>query len=140
MKPNLRVSDRRPLAAGALILWVALSPWLWGFADSHAAVADHVSLVLGFGPLALLIVVLRPAALVTIIGGVWLSLSPWVLGYATDHFAWVNELITGLMLVALSANAAGFRRPRRAGRRRERRRVTPGGGVAIESTDPTSGQ
>lgn len=136
MKPNRPARDRRPLAVGALILWLALSPWLWGFAGSHAAVANHVSMVLGFGPLALMIVALRPAAFVTIIGGVWLALSPWVLGYATDHVAWANELITGLMLVALSANAAGFSSPLRAGRRRERGRVSSGGRVAIEATEP----
>lgn len=136
MKPDHPATDRRPLAAGALILWVALSPWLWGFADSHAAVANHVSMVLGIGPLALMIVALRPAAFVTIIGGVWLALSPWVLGYATDHVAWANELITGLMLVALSAHAAGIRSPLRAGRGRRRGRVTSGTAVAIEATEP----
>ena len=31
--------DRRILAGGAVMLWVALSPWIWGFAGSRAAVA-----------------------------------------------------------------------------------------------------
>jgi SPW repeat len=101
--------DRRPLAASAVILWIASSPWAWGFADSHAAVANHVALVFGFGPLALLIVNLRPAAFVTALGGAWLSVSPWLLGYATDHAAWITELVTGLLLIALCASAAGMR-------------------------------
>jgi hypothetical protein len=104
-----RPDDRRPLAGGALVLWVAISPWLWGFANSHSAVANHVSLVLGFGPLALLIANLRPAAFVTLLGGVWLAISPWLLGYATDHAAWLNELVTGLLLIVLCASAAGLR-------------------------------
>ena len=106
------LADRRPLAGGALALWIAISPWLWGFADSHSAVANHVSLVLGFGPLLLLIANLRPAAFVTLLGGVWLAISPWLLGYATDHAAWLNELVTGLLLIVLCASAAGLRVPR----------------------------
>jgi SPW repeat len=110
--------DRRPLAGGAVILWVALSPWVWGFADSHAAVANHIALVFGFGPLALLIVNLRPAAFVTLLGGLWLVMSPWLLGYATDHTAWLNELVSGLLLVVLCADAAGVRALMRARRKR----------------------
>jgi hypothetical protein len=112
--PIPHIHDRRPLAGGALVLWIAISPWLWGFADSHSAVANHVSLVFGFWPLALLIANLRPAAFVTLLGGVWLAVSPWLLGYATDHAAWVNELVTGLLLVVLCASAAGLRLSRHA--------------------------
>lgn len=99
--------DRRFLAGGALTLWIALSPWVWGFADSHPAVANHVALVFGFGPLALMVVNLRPAAFVTLLAGLWLLVSPWLLGYATDHAAWLNELVTGMLLIALCADAAG---------------------------------
>jgi hypothetical protein len=122
-----RIGDRRPIAAAALIAWVAISPWVWGFSDAHPAVANHVFLVLGFGPIAVMIVVLRPAAVVTIGGGVWLALSPWILGYAGDHVAWLNELITGALLSLLAANAAGLAGPARVPVRRprgERRRHT----------------
>ena len=111
---TLPAPDRRQLAGGAAFLWIALSPWLWGFAGSHAAVANHVSLVLGFAPLALIMVNLRPAAFVTLLGGVWLVASPWVLGYATDHAAWIDELATGAALVVLCANVAGVGSVRRA--------------------------
>jgi hypothetical protein len=97
--------DRRPLAAGAVTLWIAVSPWVWGFANSHSAVANHVAVVFAFGPLALLIANLRPAAFVTLLGGVWLVISPWLLGYATDHAAWLSELVSGLLLIALCASA-----------------------------------
>jgi len=110
--------DRRILAASAVILWVALSPWIWGFAGSHPAVANHVALVLGFGPLALMIVNLRAAAYVTLLGGVWLAVSPWLLGYATDHAAWLNEFVTGGLLIVLCADALGAKELLRA--RRER--------------------
>jgi SPW repeat len=117
-----RASDRRPLAAAALIAWIAVSPWVWGFAGAHPAVANHVFLVLGFGPLAVMIAALRPAAVVTIGGGVWLALSPWILGYAGDHLAWLNELVTGALLAMLAANAAGVTTLLRAPTRRPFRR------------------
>jgi hypothetical protein len=101
-----RIHDRRPLAAGVVTLWIAVSPWAWGFAGSHSAVANHVSVVFGVGPLSLLIGSLRPAALVTLLGGAWLAVSPWVLGYATYHAAWLNELVTGVLLIVLCASAA----------------------------------
>ena len=111
------IPDRRPIAAGALTLWIAISPWVWGFAHSHPAVANHVALVFGFGPLALLISNLRPAAFVTLLGGLWLAISPWLLGYATDHAAWLNELVTGLLLVVVCASAAGVQVSRRGAAR-----------------------
>jgi hypothetical protein len=116
------LTDRRPLAGGAVITWVAFSPWIWGFADRNAAVANHVFMVFSFGPLVLLIASLRPAAIVTIAGGFWLVLSPWVLRYAGDHQAWLSETVSGLLLIAVSASAAGIWKP--AGRRRASRAVT----------------
>lgn len=116
--------DRRILAGGAVMLWVALSPWIWGFAGSHPAVANHVALVLGFGPLALMIVNLRAAAYVTLLGGVWLVVSPWLLGYATDHTAWLNELVAGALLIVLCADALGTKELLRA------RRQPPAGATA----------
>ena len=125
------LSDRRPLAGGALITWVAVSPWISGFADKNAAVANHVFVVFSFGPMVLLIASLRPAAIVTIAGGLWLVLSPWVLGYAGDHQAWLNELVTGLLLITLSASAAGIGWPARGSR--ASRAVTPAGMAAAEN-------
>jgi hypothetical protein len=123
--PTPPVPDRRRLAGGAIFLWIALSPWLWGFADSHAAVANHVALVFGFAPLAVIMVNLRPAAFVSLLGGVWLAISPWLLGYATNHAAWLNELVTGALLIALCASAAGLRVSRRGPTRIAKKAATP---------------
>jgi len=108
--PMPPIPDRRAIASGAIFIWVAVSPWVWGFANAHPAVADHVALVFGFGPLALLIVNLRAAAIVTLLGGIWLAASPWALGYAGDHLAWLNELVSGAALIVLCAEAAGLAR------------------------------
>ena len=109
MKPLLTRTlreGRLNLAAGALVLWVALGPWIWGFATSPAAVASHVFFIFAFGPLTLLIAVFRPAAYVLLAAGVWLAASPWVLGYATNHTAWLSELVTGTLLTILAGHAA----------------------------------
>lgn len=117
-----RISDRRPIAGAAIFLWVAVSPWIWGFADSHAAVANHVALLFGFAPLALIMVNLRPAAFVTLLGGIWLAAGPWALGYATDHAAWLNDLASGLALIVLCASASGVSSLSRSGSRQAMKR------------------
>jgi len=102
------------------MLPLLLAPWILGFADSGAAVANHIAFAIAFGPLTLLIRVLRPAAFVLLAGGVWIALSPWALGYAGNDFAWLSELVSGVLLVLVSAGAAritGVPSPRR-GRRR----------------------
>jgi SPW repeat len=100
--------DKLNLAAGALLLWVALGPWFWGYASSGPAVASHVFFIFAFGPLTLLLVVLRPAAFVVFVAGLWLAVSPWLLGYATNHSAWLSELVTGLLLSIVGGRAAGL--------------------------------
>jgi hypothetical protein len=108
--PRLTLSslglDKLNLAAGALMLWVALGPWVWGYASSGSAVANHVFFIFAFGPLTLLLVVLRPAAFVVFAAGLWLAASPWLLGYATNHSAWLSELVTGLLFSIVGGHAA----------------------------------
>jgi hypothetical protein len=110
------------VAAGALMLWVALGPWVWGYSDSGAAVASHVFFIFAFGPLALLIVVLRPAALGVLVADVWLATSPWLLGYANNHSAWLSELVTGILISIVGAHAAGIRVATLPGHRDRRHR------------------
>ncbi len=130
---KLPMPDRRPIAGAAIFVWIALSPWVSGFADAHPAVANDVALVFGFGPLALLIANLRAAAIVTLLSGDRLAASPWVLGYAGDHLAWMNDLVTGGALIVLCAQAAGFGILRRA-RRRASARSAAGPAVAGTSS------
>lgn len=122
IKPSLLGLERLNLAAGALMLWVALGPWIWGYASSGSAVASHVFFIFAFGPLTLLIVILRPAAFVVFAAGLWLAASPWLLGYATNHSAWLSELTTGLLLSIVAARAAGISATTLMRRRDQRRR------------------
>ena len=105
------------VASGALMLWVALAPWIWGYANNRSAVANHIFFIFAFGPLTLLIVVLRPAAFVVLAGGLWLAVSPWVLGYATNHTAWLSDGVTGVLLSCVAAHAVGLDISRLASRR-----------------------
>ena len=94
---QLAAQNRLPFTAEAVVLWIAVGPWLWSFSAAIGGRQPRL-LVFAFGPLAMLIAVLRPAAFVTLAGAVWLMLSPWVLGYATLNAAWINELVSGSLL------------------------------------------
>jgi hypothetical protein len=128
LKPSSPGLDKLNLAAGALVLWVAIAPWLWGYASSASAVASHVFFIFAFGPLTLLMVVLRPAAFVMLAAGLWLAASPWLLGYASNHTAWLSELATGLLLSVVAWHAAGLRirTRRRTGQSPRRDATAPG--------------
>ena len=97
--------------ARPIMLAVLLLPWIFGYSDSQAAVLNHIAFTAAFGPLALLIGVLRPAACALLVGAIWLVLSPWVLGYAVDHNAWLVELVSGLVLMWVSASVLLAMRP-----------------------------
>jgi hypothetical protein len=90
--------------ARAMILAVLLTPWIFGYSDSHTAIVNHIVFTAAFGPVAVLVGVVPPAAKVLLVGAVWLVLSPWLLGYAADHDAWLVELVSGLVLIIVSAN------------------------------------
>jgi hypothetical protein len=116
MRPELFGRVVRPI-----MLVVLSTPWIVGFSDSHAAVVNHIAFTALFAPVALLIVVWRPAAFGLLAGGCWLALSPWVLGYAADDLAWLTEFVTGLGLICVGGAAASLMarrnpRPARTGR------------------------
>jgi SPW repeat len=133
---NTLKERRLNLAAGALILWVALGPWVWGYATNPAAVASHVFFIFAFAPLTLLIAVLRPAAYVLLAAGLWLAASPWLLGYPTNHTAWLNELITGVLLSVVAAHAAGINVAAFVPARRRHRQ--PASSTAVETAGSRS--
>jgi SPW repeat len=97
--------DNLDRIAPLLVLGATIAPWLLGYSSSRAAVADHVAFAFAFGPLAMLILALRPAAVACAIGGIWLALSPWLLGYAATGDAWGSDLLWGAFLAAASATA-----------------------------------
>lgn len=125
--PTRTAGHRLHVASGALMLWVALAPWVWHYSTSASAVASHIFFLFAFAPLTLLVLVLRPAAIVVLGAGVWLAVSPWVLGYATNHSAWLSDGVTGILLSIVTAHALGLHvsalLPGGAARRRARARA-----------------
>jgi hypothetical protein len=131
------IPDRRAIAAGAIFVWIAVSPWAWGFSGAHPAVANHVALLFGFGPLSLLIANLRAAAIAVLLGAVWLVASPWVLGYAGDHLAWLNELVSGGALLVVCAHAADLASLRRDARSSPQAAAVPLHGTTAQRPQST---
>jgi hypothetical protein len=133
MKLSTLGLEKLNVAAGALLIWVAVGPWLWGYAGSASAVASHVFFLFAFGPLTLLILVLRPAAMVLLVAGFWLAISPWVLGYATNHTAWLSELVTGVLFSVVAGRAAAVRLAR-AHQESRHHRGSPTSARPVEAT------
>jgi hypothetical protein len=98
--------DLLPAAASTVVAVALAAPWLLDFNASHPAVANHIAFAMAFGPVALMVTVLRAAAATCIAGGAWLIASPWVLGYAsTGSAGWLADLLLGTALVLLSSDA-----------------------------------
>jgi hypothetical protein len=72
-----------PAVAVVTIVLTVAAPWLLGFGDRHAAIADHIAFAMAAAPVASLLGALAAAAPVTIAAGAWLAVGPWLLGYAT---------------------------------------------------------
>jgi len=88
-------------------LWLAVSPWLAGYAAHDAATAN--------GALAGLALALAShfgftidhlsTEWVTMGLGLWLLSAPFMLGFEANHVAAVNAVAVGALIAALSASA-----------------------------------
>lgn len=101
-----RVARWQEWAGFALGLWLAMSPWLLGYAQDEAATANAA--ILG---LALALGSHFEASLGEVSGewlnaaaGAWLVSSPFVLGYG-DFTASANCIASGTLVMALAASA-----------------------------------
>lgn len=84
--------------------WLALSPWVLGFQDQMAPMANGV--VVG---LALIAAALGAYFLPRVweewtegVLGLWMVASPWVLGFSALHNATVNAVLSGIVVALLS--------------------------------------
>jgi hypothetical protein len=110
------VSPRPPLPAAipavavATIVLTVAAPWLLGFGDRHAAIADHIAFTMAALPIAALLGALPAAAPVMIAAGMWLAASPWLLGYAMPGpAAPIAGLAAGALLIATGRAAWSHR-------------------------------
>lgn len=94
-----------PTAVGSLlVLWLIIGLPVLGYGDVRPALASHIALAMALGVLIALASVLQAANLLCGFLGVWLAASPWLIGYAASATPGaINDLLTGMTLVALSA-------------------------------------
>lgn len=94
-------------ASFTLGLWLAVSPWLVGYAENEAATANAA-----FIGLALALASHFEATFdhvwtewLNLGAGLWLVAAPFALGFAHDTVATANSIAVGTFVTALSASA-----------------------------------
>jgi hypothetical protein len=95
-------------ASFALGLWLAVSPWLAGYAEFQGATANAVfiGLVLALGSyFECLACDDLPAEWLNLALGVWLMCAPFVLDFTRTTVGAANALVVGAMVAGLAASA-----------------------------------
>jgi len=95
-------------ASFALGLWLAISPWIAGYAEHDAATANAVivGLVLALGShFECVACDDLPAQWLNLAIGVWLVCAPFVLEFTSAAVASANSLTVGAFVAALAVSA-----------------------------------
>jgi SPW repeat len=95
-------------ASFALGLWLAVSPWIAGYAEHDAATANAimVGLALALGShFECVACDEMPAEWLNLAAGVWLVCAPFVLGFTHSALASTNSVVVGGLVAALAASA-----------------------------------
>jgi hypothetical protein len=80
-------------------VWVAASPWIWGYQDSGDAVAGDLSSAAALLGLGLIAVVLPSLWALVLLPGLWLVLAPWLLGYGDANGpVGISDTVAGLVV------------------------------------------
>src|SRR5687768_11538109 len=95
-------------ASFALGLWLALSPWICGYADQqHAATgnAAFMGIALALGSHFQASVDAHSSMWLFLAAGAWLAAAPFVLGFGGAVVASINCIAVGTLVMALAASA-----------------------------------
>ena len=95
-------------ASFALGLWLALSPWICGYAeDQHAATgnAAFMGIALALGAHFQASLDAHSAMWLHFAGGAWLAAAPFVLGFTPVPLAATCSIAVGAAVAALAASA-----------------------------------
>jgi hypothetical protein len=95
-------------ASFVLGLWLAMSPWIFGYADDqHAATANaaFVGIALALGSHFQVSFDECTAEWLNLAAGVWLVAAPFVLGFAGVGVPSANCVAVGTLVIALAASA-----------------------------------
>lgn len=99
-------------ASFALGLWLAVSPWLTGYAEEPGATANAALVGLALAVTAHYGWSCEHASCewLSLLAGLWLLAAPFVLGFASDAVPTANALVVGANVAALSASALHLER------------------------------
>lgn len=94
-------------ASFALGLWLALSPWIVGYAEHEAATANaaFLGLALALGSHFEASLDENCAEWLNMAAGIWLVAAPFVLGFSVVPVATANSIAVGTLVMALAASA-----------------------------------
>ena len=94
-------------ASFVLGLWLAMSPWICGYEEQHAATANAAFLGIAFALGSHFEASLDPcsAEWLNLAGGMWLVAAPFILGFAATGVASANCIAVGTLVIALAASA-----------------------------------
>jgi SPW repeat-containing protein len=94
-------------ASFALGLWLAISPWIAGYADNETATANaaFMGVALALGSHFEIGICELAAEWLNLGAGVWLLMAPFTLGFAGEPVAAANCLAVGAFVAALAVSA-----------------------------------
>lgn len=95
-------------ASFALGLWLAVSPWIAGYAEHQSATANaiFVGLVLALAShFECVACDEAPAEWLNLVVGIWLLTAPFVLDFTASAFASANSIAVGALVAALAISA-----------------------------------
>jgi SPW repeat len=97
-------------ASFVLGLWLAVSPWLLGYAEHEGATTNAVFLGLGVALIGHFEATFAEFAAewLNIAAGLWLVIAPFLLGFNVEPLATANSIAVGTLLIALVASASSL--------------------------------
>lgn len=112
----VRVKERRLSTVAArwqdwasftLGLWLAVSPWIVGYADNEAATANaaFLGLALALGSHFEVSLDDNSAQWLNMAAGIWLVAAPFVLGFSAATVATANSITVGSVVMVLASSA-----------------------------------
>lgn len=95
-------------ASFALGLWLAMSPWIFGYADEHSAAtgnAAFMGIALALSSHFQVSIDVRSLLWLHFAVGAWLAAAPFVLDFAATMLPALNCIAVGTLVMALAASA-----------------------------------
>jgi hypothetical protein len=95
-------------ASFALGLWLAMSPWICGYADDHHVAtgnAAFMGIALALASHFEVVIDADFAEWLNLAAGTWLAAAPFFLGFAAAAVPAINSIAVGMLVTALAASA-----------------------------------